>query len=237
MTANELIIKYENLVYYVYTKNMDKLIPYYKDEYVSEGFEGLIFAANTFDASKGFAFTTYAYRCILNKMFMYQRHVHAKYSLDTSINDVAFVSNSGDTLSYEDMLESEDEFVKIEERETMNEIFKSMEIAYKSFNDNERKIIKYMLEGHRQREISELTGLSQPQVSRYLKRMKSKIKQIYDDKQYMNSDTLTRSDYLDFDDYMNELQKRMVNNGTDGKRAKSPRENDESVKKVWLLCV
>ena len=216
---------------------MDKLIPYYKDEYVSEGFEGLIFAANTFDASKGFAFTTYAYRCILNKMFMYQRHVRAKYSLDTSINDVAFVSNNGDALSYEDMLESEDEFVKIEERETIDELFKSMEIAYKSFNDNERKIIKYMLEGHKQREISELTGLSQPQVSRYLKKMKSKIKRIYAEKKFLNSDTLTRSNYLDFDDYINELQKRMVNDGADGKRTESPRENDASITKVRLLRV
>ena len=70
--TNDLFIKYEKIIYYV----LRKLNLYNeRDTYYDIGLIGLVKAGNTYDSSKGFEFSTYAYSVIRSEILSYIRNL------------------------------------------------------------------------------------------------------------------------------------------------------------------
>lgn len=177
----KIIMNYMDLVSYIVTK---KLNLKNAEDYIEEGYIGLIKAVDSFDYKKGIRFTTYASRCIYNEIFMYIRKI--KKSKNTrSINEIIHINEDGKNITIEDTLYDEeydvlnDYFTKqisIENEEKINQIFSML-------NDRELKIIKlyYGFDGSpkNQSEIAVVLGISQSYISRLIKEIEEKIKLVY----------------------------------------------------------
>ena len=175
---DKLILDNINLIYYVL-----KQYGLYKstDEYYDICMIGLVKAANTFDESKGYTFSTYGISCIRSELFGYLRKEKnnkriANYktiSLDTTVYE-----NEGKEITLLDTLSSdtdiEEEIITKEQQELFIE-------ALKVLDDVELKVLSYMYgingcEELTQFEISKIVGFSQANVSRVGKRAINKIK-------------------------------------------------------------
>ena len=175
---DKLILDNINLIYYVL-----KQYGLYKnkDEYYDICMIGLIKAADTFNESKGYTFSTYGISCIRSELFGYLRKEKnnkriANYktiSLDTTVCE-----NEGKEITLLDTLSSdtdiEEEIINKEQQELFIE-------ALKVLNDIELKVLSYMYgingcEELTQFEISKIVGFSQANVSRVGKRAINKMK-------------------------------------------------------------
>lgn len=177
----KIIMNYMDLVSYIVTK---KLNLKNAEDYIEEGYIGLIKAVDSFDYKKGIKFTAYASRCIYNEIFMYIRKIK-KLKNTCSINEIIHINEDGKNITIEDTLYDteydvlNDYFTKqisIENEEKINQIFSML-------NDRELKIIKlyYGFNGSpkKQSEIALILGISQPYISRFIKEIEEKIKLIY----------------------------------------------------------
>lgn len=209
----QLLNDNEKLVFYTYYKNKDKLYECYEDDYISEGYQGLWYASKTFDSSRNIQFSTYAYRCILNRMYQLHRKIRKRYLLEVSGNE-PIMSIDGNNIALFDTL-SEDDFVNsMCETDSIDDVFKSLEVAIiTKLKPKEVSSVILMLQGNNQSEIGKIIDTSQVHVSRLLRRSYNKIRNIYESKKFINYDCLSRSSYIDFDDYLNDLI-RKVNNGS-----------------------
>lgn len=114
-----LVLDNQKLVHYLVLKL--GITPYASEyeDIVSIGTIGLIKAATTFDLSKKSSFSTYASRCIYNKIFMYYRKAN-KYTKDVSIDKPIENTREGKEITLGDTIEHpESDFVeKIENKES-----------------------------------------------------------------------------------------------------------------------
>ena len=153
----------------------------YKDQedLMSVGTIGLIKAIDTFDASNGARFATYAGKCLQNEILMYFRS-QKKISCETSINDALEFDKDGNPLTYLDIIAVDDDMV-----EKLDIKIKS-ELARKAIDncltERERAIIDMRYGLSRpgkpltQREIAEKMEISRSYVSRIEKSALDKIK-------------------------------------------------------------
>ena len=131
------------------------------------GILGLVKAVNTFDFDKGFAFSTYAAMCIKNEILMTLRkkRVPIAFSLDDNAN-----LGNGEEVTYLEMIACDRKF---EEEVIANRLFSEFQI---SLSSREKRIIELYLNEKTQREIAEILGISQANVSRILKKLFEKYK-------------------------------------------------------------
>lgn len=73
----------------------------YREDLVQEGYLSVNKALQGFDPSKGYPFTTYAYKAIQNDMIIFLRGEFEMYSLDEIIGH----DDDGEPTTYSDMLE------------------------------------------------------------------------------------------------------------------------------------
>lgn len=69
MSKNDLVENNMNLVYHLIHKYYPTFIG--NEDFVQEGMLGLCKAASTFDENRGFTFSTYASKCIMNQLKIY----------------------------------------------------------------------------------------------------------------------------------------------------------------------
>ncbi len=122
---------------------------------------GLIKAVDTFDISKGFAFSTYAVRCIKNQILMYLRKHKNCISINTEVVD---------TLTLEDMIgdkKSLDGMQAIDYLSLLNGIL----------NEKEKRMIILSYNDVIQADIAKKEKVEQSVISRRLKKIKNKIKE------------------------------------------------------------
>ena len=168
---DKLILDNQRLVYYLYEQlSKTDIVKSNKDDIVSEGMLGLIKAADTFDETKGYQFSTYAGLCIRNAMLMYIRklnkHWHKEISLYTPIGE----DSEGNQLCYADVIQSDGE----DFGEGNNRILLRESIG--KLPERDKEIIQAFLSGYKQKEIAAMMGVQQSSISRRIKRIKRKLK-------------------------------------------------------------
>ena len=149
-----------------------------QEDLISIGTIGLIKGISTFDASKGARLATYAARCAENEILMYFRS-QRKSAQDVSLSDYIETGSDGAALSLMDVVaEDMDLLERISTREQICQLREALQSA---LTDQEREVIqlRYGLNGNppmRQREVSEVTGISRSYISRIEKRALHKLR-------------------------------------------------------------
>jgi len=158
MNSYELFRKNTKLAYYTLHRYIPK---YSQDEDMKQvALLGLWKACLTFDERRNCRFSTYAMKCILNQVNQEFRKTRVPtISIETPISD--------DGLTLGDILVD----TKTEVEDTTAADFSKF-INYLSEVD--KKIIKYLLLGLRQREIAKILHIKQPSVSRHIKSIKKR---------------------------------------------------------------
>ena len=119
---------------------------------------GLWKACLNFEGNKGFEFSTFAYSVIQNEINGYLRQ-NKKH-----INAISINEKNKDGLVLEDVLSDEIEDINFEKSrlcEAINEL-----------ENREKEIIKLKISGFTQTEIAKKIGISQPHVSRIIKKVR-----------------------------------------------------------------
>ena len=143
-----------------------------KENYIGEGIVGLAKAINKFDASKGFAFSTFAYKCINGEISMYitkqkcqKRKVDAecKASIDNKVPHC-------EELEYSDwLMDTRDEYSSLEEQEHLLEMLEKTKIK-----DIKTIVIK-KAEGYTKREIAKMININENTIKTRLRRLKERL--------------------------------------------------------------
>lgn len=126
------------------------------------GLVGLVKTINTFKPDKGVKFTTYATPIIRNEILMYLRkkRIIPVFSLDEEY----FLEN-GDAVPRGNMIPSEYSFENLAHSKI------TLDSNISGMSEREKRILNLSASGKNQCQIAEEMGLSQPQISRILKKI------------------------------------------------------------------
>lgn len=176
MAAREKLIEHNlrlvaHIVKKYYSFNADT------DDLISIGTIGLIKGVSTFDPGKNARLATYISRCIENEILMYFR-ASKKLSNEVSLNEPMEQDGDGNTLSYMDILSSNDEQLEQIDLSDRNQLLAN---ALHVLEPREREIItqRYGLDGHMpltQREVAKLHNISRSYISRIEKKALQKLR-------------------------------------------------------------
>lgn len=130
------------------------------EDLFATGLVGVIKAVNIFNPNKGVKFTTYATPVIRNEIFMMRRkkRIIPAFSLDEP-----YQLENGDLVNLSETIADSRQF----EEEAIADM--QMEQIFSTLSDREKKIVSSSMDGKTQREIAEVCGISQAQVSRIIK--------------------------------------------------------------------
>lgn len=178
-SRDDLILDNVNLIYYVLKKmNLYKNA----DEYYDICMIGLIKAADTFNESKGYTFSTYGISCIRSELLGYLRRQNSskrKANYNTvSLEMSVYKENDGKEITLLDTLPSND---NVEEEIIINEEKELLKEALNILDDKELLVISYMfgINGYneiKQKDIATILNMKQGSVSRIGKRAINKMK-------------------------------------------------------------
>lgn len=143
-----------------------------RENYIGEGIVGLVKAINKFDASKGFAFSTFAYKCINGEISMYitkqkcqKRKVDAecKASIDNKVPRC-------EELEYNDwLMDARDEYSSLEEQEHLLEMLEKTKIK------DIKTIVTKKAEGYKNNEIAKMIGANENTIRKRLDKARDKL--------------------------------------------------------------
>lgn len=168
---DKLIVDNQRLVYHTYEQlSKTNLVLKNKADIISEGMIGLVKAADSFDATKGCKFSTFAASCIRNAMFMYIRRVSKYWRKEVSIYNPIGTDVDGSELCFADVLCDED--TDYEEESLRNDLKAKVE----NLPESDRELMQAVLTGYKQKEIAAMLGVEQPTISRRIKAIKHKMK-------------------------------------------------------------
>lgn len=140
------------------------------EDYVSAGMVGATKALNTFDASKGFAFSTYVSRCILNEIFMSTRKQQIQTdSLDKMVGDDQDIQ----------MLEKIDSSINIEDDILWKELLNLIDNNKEEIFTKKELIVFNILRKQpdiTRTKIAEIMGYTKTNACRYVNRIRIKLK-------------------------------------------------------------
>lgn len=162
----QMILSNHGIVFSV-MKNLS--IPLTDEDMFQTGIIGLLKAINTFDTSKGYQFSTYAFLIVRNELLTAfrksKRSVMAAFSLD----DNADIGN-GESAPYAEMIADGKDY----EENVVNSMLAQQ--IFESLGSREKHIFTmFFVESRTQSEISKTLGISQSYVSRIISSM-GKIK-------------------------------------------------------------
>ena len=149
-----------------------------QEDLISIGTIGLIKGISTFDETKGARLATYAARCVENEILMYFR-AQKKSSQDVSLSDLLEAGDDNTALSLMDVISDDTDLLEtVSNRQAVQALSKAI---HTHLSPQEQQVIslRYGLNGHpplRQREVSQITGISRSYVSRIEKRALEKLK-------------------------------------------------------------
>lgn len=148
------------------------------DDLISIGTIGLIKAIDSFDASNGTRFATYAGKCLQNEILMYFRS-QKKLACETLMSEAVDVDKDGNPLTYMDIISSDEDI--FDEIDLKINSAKTIHAVNTVLDDREREIIvlRYGLGGINpltQREIAKRLNISRSYVSRIEKSALEKLR-------------------------------------------------------------
>lgn len=136
--------------------------------------EGLWKACLNFDETKGFAFSTLAYRTISNTLIRSASKESAQehdyfISLDAEISG----DNSDDSTNLESLLicNQSDTAVQLFENFDAEELVKLLDEIMETKSEEEKKLFKYLKDGRDNNEIKEDLGITRNKVSKFRKEL------------------------------------------------------------------
>ena len=140
-------------------------VPVNDEDMFQTGIIGLLKAINTFDSSKGYKFSTYAFPIVRNELLMAfrksKRSVMAAFSLD----DNADIGN-GESVPYAEMIADGKDY----EENVVNSMLAQQ--IFERLESREKHIFTmFFVESRTQSEISKALGISQSYVSRIISSM------------------------------------------------------------------
>lgn len=162
----QMILSNKGIVFSV-MKNLS--IPLTDEDMFQTGIIGLLKAINTFDTSKGYQFSTYAFPIVRNELLMAfrksKRSVVAAFSLDDNVD-----TGNGESVPYAEMIADGKDY----EENVVNSMLAQQ--IFESLGSREKHIFTmFFVESRTQSEISKALGISQSYVSRIISSM-GKIK-------------------------------------------------------------
>lgn len=155
-----------------YTQTADQ------EDLISIGTIGLIKGITTFDPSKGARLATYAARCAENEILMYFRS-QRKSAQDMSLSDYIETGTDGAPLQLMDVVAEEGDLLEdVSAQEMGRQVRRAIDTC---LTEQERQVIllRYGLGGQlpkKQREVSQITGISRSYISRIEKRALQKLR-------------------------------------------------------------
>ena len=155
------------LVYHIVNRYYPTFIN--NEDVIQSGMLGLCQAADTFDESKGVAFSSYACKCIsteIIKEFERMRKHNGVMSLDAG----RFSSDDEDAKTVADFVIGEDDV----------DYFDCTEF-YNQLTDADKEIVDLRRFGLSGVEIAKIRGCSQQAVSKHLTRLRHKWRELYGD--------------------------------------------------------
>lgn len=158
----QMILSNHGIVFSV-MKNLR--IPLTDEDMFQTGIIGLLKAINTFDTSKGYQFSTYAFPIVRNELLIAfrksKRSVVAAFSLD----DNADIGN-GESVPYAEMIADGKDY----EENVVNSMLAQQ--IFERLESREKHIFTmFFVESRTQSEISKALGISQSYVSRIISSM------------------------------------------------------------------
>lgn len=162
--VNKLFEENMNFAYFVLWKYYPQFAE--DEDMKQEALIGLFKACETFDETKG-KLTALATRCILNGIGqeLRRRNKNAKISV---ISLQQPIKAGDDELFIEDMLEDEKDTISCTEQVLdLKEFFETL-------TERQKSVVIYFSEGISQKDVAEKSGISQPQVSRVLMKIREK---------------------------------------------------------------
>lgn len=168
---NKAIEENTPLVYYIIRKYFPTFI--HDDDIIQSGLIGLWKSLINFDSTKNVKFATFATKVIMNDINMEIRK-RRKSRLDISMyTSVSGTSDDTDLEIYDSM---SDNLSGVHDYSTYE-----LEQCLRSdkFTENERTVLVYKYRGYTQKKIGDKMGISQPQISRIEKNIRTKFKKLY----------------------------------------------------------
>jgi RNA polymerase sporulation-specific sigma factor len=161
--AKEQMLLSNHCIVFSVMKNLS--IPLTDEDMFQTGIIGLLKAINTFDTSKGYQFSTYAFPIVRNELLIAfrksKRSVVAAFSLD----DNADIGN-GESVPYAEMIADGKDY----EENVVNSMLAQQ--IFERLESREKHIFTmFFVESRTQSEISKALGISQSYVSRIISSM------------------------------------------------------------------
>lgn len=153
------------LVTDIYNKRFTHL-SWLKDDLIQCGYMGLFKACQTFKESKGYKFSTYAGKCIINSMLMFLRKENKHINNDINF-DISF--EEGEDVSIFDII-----------NKTEYDFGNSLDFQNFIEYSKNKKILQLYIQGYTLKEISLQLNLSRTCISRKIK------KELQNYKNYIN---------------------------------------------------
>ncbi|MBD9082046.1 MAG: sigma-70 family RNA polymerase sigma factor [Lachnospiraceae bacterium] len=158
----QMILSNHGIVFSV-MKNLS--IPLTDEDMFQTGIIGLLKAINTFDTSKGYQFSTYAFPIVRNELLMAFRKSKKSVMVAFSLDDNADIGN-GESVPYAEMIADGKDY----EENVVNSMLAQQ--IFESLGSREKHIFTmFFVESRTQSEISKALGISQSYVSRIISSM------------------------------------------------------------------
>lgn len=161
----QMILNNQGIVFSV-MKNLS--IPLTDEDMFQTGIIGLIKAINSFDTSKGYQFSTYAFPIVRNEILMAFRKSKKSVKVAFSLDDNADIGN-GEKVPYAEMIADGKDY----EENVVNSMLAQQ--IFERLESREKHIFTmFFIENRTQSEISKALGISQSYVSRIISSMGKK---------------------------------------------------------------
>lgn len=161
-----------NLVYYVVNQyyKPNNLSGMDKEDFYSEGFIGLIKAADSYNPDTDCKFSTYAYKGIcfaISKIYRTENYVCRK--ANHGAMSIEYDITGGNNYTLEDIIGVDEDMTYIESKEIL-EFIDSLNIKSIKF------ILNKLSEGYNQYEIAKMLGVSRSCVNQAVRRLRKKLR-------------------------------------------------------------
>lgn len=169
-TDSSFILKYEYIINKVIWNNFSKIAneDNLYDELMQEGRFALLKARDTYIDGRQ-SFSSYAYRCIFNKISTYtKRYNNIKDNKNKSLNDLIDIKDNQE-ITYEDIFYTYDDLSKI--NSDYNDILKFIS----TFDIITKEIMFYTLNGYNQREISKILKINPVSINNRICVVRSEV--------------------------------------------------------------
>lgn len=163
----QMILSNHGIVFSV-MKNLS--IPLTDEDMFQTGIIGLLKAINTFDASKGYQFSTYAFPIVRNELLITFRKCKKSVKAAFSLDDNANIGN-GESVPYAELIADDKDYEEI----VVNSMLAQQ--IFERLSRREKRIFEMaFVENKTQCEIASELGISQAQISRIIRRVGKKRK-------------------------------------------------------------